>query len=122
MTSLPEDDRTEGRDAAGRQPTAAISVKPVSNKWLSSFSVACAGAVLAALVLLWAASGFADIGIHGVILVALIGGGVLSTALGIGLMALIFASQRGNHDEAAYRYELVSDQASEDDGTVDLHD
>lgn len=81
-------------------------------KRVGRFSAIGAGVTIGTLLLVWAATGFTTLGIHGAILAAMIAGIILSGGLAIGLMALVFASGRGNADEAAYRYELVKDRDS----------
>ena len=52
------------------------------------------------LVLTWVAGGFVGLSGHGA--AALILGALLSLAIGIGLMAVIFASSRSGHDQAVH--------------------
>ena len=71
--------------------------------WLRLFLGVCVLVVALLLVGLWALRGFDSygMGFHGVL--ALVLGAVLSSAVGIGLMALIFLSNRSGHDEEASR-------------------
>jgi hypothetical protein len=55
----------------------------------------------AMLAVVWAANGFVLPEMHGHQLIALILGSVLATALAIGLMALVFYSDRSGHDETS---------------------
>ncbi|AWJ87530.1 hypothetical protein TSH58p_29620 (plasmid) [Azospirillum sp. TSH58] len=71
--------------------------------WLRVFLIACPVIVLAALLAAWAATGFDLFGLSLPGLLALVGGAVLTSAVAIGLMALVFLSNRSGHDEAAGR-------------------
>lgn len=55
--------------------------------------------IAAMLLVAWAANGFGPIGLHGHPLIALIVGSVGASALAIGLMALVFHSDRSGGDE-----------------------
>ena len=65
------------------------------------FSAACLGFIALGLLIVWAMGGFAggDLGGHG--RVALTLGIVLTSAVGVGLMALVFHSARSGRDEDA---------------------
>ncbi len=67
--------------------------------WLRLFLVVCPVLVVAALMGAWAALGFDRFGLslHG--LLAMILGAVLTSAVAIGLMALVFLSNRSGHDD-----------------------
>src|SRR5262245_40974931 len=68
--------------------------RPSIGRWIISF-VAGATALMAFVVLvLWASNGFQKLGIDTVGLIALIIGSLVSTALGIALMGLVFYSNR----------------------------
>ncbi|HMA14162.1 MAG TPA: hypothetical protein VKP12_05215 [Kiloniellaceae bacterium] len=67
-------------------------------RWVVWYVIGCAGLIGGALLVLWAVSGFAELGIGGHGLVALILGILFTTALGIGLMALSFYSDRSGAD------------------------
>ena len=67
-------------------------------RWVVWYVIGCAALIGGALLALWAASGFGDLGISGHGLVALILGILFTTALGIGLMALSFYSDRSGAD------------------------
>ncbi len=76
------------------------------SRWIAIFCGACVGAVAIVLLLIWAMNGFVSlrsIGLSGNVLVALILGIVLSTGLGVGLMGLVFYSDRSARDELVYR-------------------
>ena len=82
------------------------------SKWLVTYLATCVGAVVAILLAVWAANGFAGLGIGIEGTVALILGVILTVGLGIGLMALVFQSDRSDHDAVVYR-ETAGDQASD---------
>lgn len=86
--------------------------KSALSKWLVTYLATCVGAVVAVLLAAWAANGFAGIGIGLEGTVTLILGVVLTVGLGIGLMALVFQSDRSDHDAVVYR-ETAGDQASD---------
>ncbi|MCW2243534.1 hypothetical protein [Azospirillum canadense] len=67
--------------------------------WLRVFLIACP--VLVAVVLLgaWAVQGFDTFGLSLQGLLAMIAGAVLTSAVAIGLMALVFLSNRSGHDD-----------------------
>lgn len=68
-------------------------------KWFAWFCAGCTGMMAAIMFILWAFNDFEALGVGGHGLVALILGVILTTALGIGLMALVFHSDRSDHDE-----------------------
>lgn len=71
--------------------------------WLRLFLIACPVLVLMALLAAWAATGFDLFGLSLPGLLALVGGAVLTSAVAIGLMALVFLSNRSGHDEGVGR-------------------
>ncbi|MGQ9367145.1 hypothetical protein [Azospirillum sp. A39] len=69
-------------------------------RWVYVFLATSALLTGAALAVLWAAGdGATGLGLHGVL--ALVLGIVLTAALTVGLMALMFHSARSGHDETA---------------------
>lgn len=75
-------------------------------KQIVTFSAISGGVVALVVLLIWAMSGFVSlrsIGLSGNVLAALVLGITLSTALAVGLMALIFFSDRSDRDEVVYR-------------------
>jgi hypothetical protein len=68
---------------------------------LLGFALGTVGMLAAMLAVVWAANGFVLPEMHGHQLIALILGSVLATALAIGLMALVFHSDRSGHDETS---------------------
>ncbi|HXQ68332.1 MAG TPA: hypothetical protein VN980_17315 [Alphaproteobacteria bacterium] len=67
-------------------------------RWLITFMLACLLSIAFVLALLWAFNGFEGLGIGLWGTVALAGGIVCTSALGVTLMALIFASDRSDKD------------------------
>ena len=72
-------------------------------RWIIGFAVGCSVLVGLALLILWALTGFVDLGVSGHGLVALILGILYTSGLGIALMALIFYSNRSGHGEDTHR-------------------
>lgn len=72
-------------------------------KWIAAFMLICLATLGAVLAALWIADGSAGLGLtaHGYVALAL--GVVLTSALGVGLMALVFYSNRSGRDDDAYR-------------------
>lgn len=66
--------------------------------WLTKFVLICVGALFAVLALVWLFNGLNGLGLstHGVI--ALVLGITISMGLGVGLMALVFYSNRSGQD------------------------
>ncbi|MCW5770432.1 MAG: hypothetical protein KIT16_02260 [Rhodospirillaceae bacterium] len=71
-------------------------------RWILTFAAICVAAVAAVLGSLWLAGGAdeLELGLHGYIALAL--GIVFTAGVGIGLMALVFYSNRSGRDEAAH--------------------
>lgn len=70
-------------------------------RWVVTFAAICVAAVAAVLAGLWLAGGAEelDLGLHGFLALGL--GIVFTAGLGIGLMALVFYSNRSGRDDAA---------------------
>jgi len=68
-------------------------------KWILTYSLTCSGAIGAALVLAWMLGWFDTAGIstHGMIAIVL--GTMFTVLVAVGLMALIFYSNRSGQDE-----------------------
>jgi hypothetical protein len=71
-------------------------------RWFLWFGLGCVVLIAVALGTFWAGTGFESIGLSGHGLAALILTVVLVSALGVGLMALVFHSNRSGRDEAVY--------------------
>jgi len=67
-------------------------------RWLMTFLLACVLAIAFVLAALWAFNGFHGLGIGLWGTVALVCGVVFTSALGVALMALVFASDRSDQD------------------------
>jgi hypothetical protein len=72
-------------------------------KWIVTYSLASVGAIAAILGLLWAANGFTTGGLSGHGIAAVTLGVTISVLLAVGLMALVFYSNRSGRDEQAQR-------------------
>lgn len=73
--------------------------------WVIRFSAGCTAIIMAVLAALWLSGVFGDLGlsVHGTI--ALFIGATLTIFVGVGLMALVFYSDRSRHDELISREE-----------------
>jgi len=68
-------------------------------KWILNYSLACVGAIVAVLLVAWAAYGFdfSQLSTQGI--VAIVAGTTLTVLLAVGLMALVFYSNRSGRDD-----------------------
>jgi hypothetical protein len=69
--------------------------------WVARFSILCAVAVAAIVAICWVVFGFGSLGLDPTAMVAAILGITLTVGLGIGLMALVFYSNRSGQDDVA---------------------
>jgi hypothetical protein len=89
-------------------PASAISRLPCryggnpGAQWIIYFIATTLGGIAAVLLLLWALNDFHGLGLDAAGTVALMLGITLTSALGVGLMALVFYSDRSNADEDAH--------------------
>ena len=72
-------------------------------RWMLAYSLTCAGLITFVCLALWVFNGFKGLDISWQGMAALIVGSVLVSGLSIGLMAAVFWSNRGGHDEDAYK-------------------
>ena|SRR5450432_2899057 len=72
-------------------------------KWAFWFVPACVAGIAAVLLIIWLAGGFQGTALDANITVALVLGILFSSLLGVGLMGLIFYSNRSGQDDKAYR-------------------
>jgi hypothetical protein len=72
-------------------------------KWAVWFVPACFLGIGAVLLVVWLSGGFQGTGLNASIALALALGILFSSLLGVGLMALIFYSNRSGQDEEAHR-------------------
>jgi len=75
-------------------------------RWVGLFATLCLAMVGAALFMLWAVNDFNGIGVQGHVLAALLLGVVFTTLVGVGLMTLVFWSNRHRRDDLAYRFDV----------------
>ena len=68
-------------------------------RWSLTFVTVSLGVIVLGYLVAWAANGFADIGLDLQGNIAMVLGSILLSALGIGLMALMFYSDRSGRDE-----------------------
>jgi hypothetical protein len=71
--------------------------------WIWTFILASVGFVVLAVLLFWAIGGFGELGLSGKGLVAWTLGSLFTSGLAIGLMALVFFSDRSGRDDEANR-------------------
>ena len=71
-------------------------------KWIVTYSLACVGAIVALLALLWASNGFTMGGLSGHGIAAIVLGVTFSVGLAVALMALVFYSNRSGQDDQAH--------------------
>jgi hypothetical protein len=71
--------------------------------WIWRFLLASVGFVLLAVLLFWAIGGFGELGLSGKGFVALSLGSLFTAGLAIGLMALVFFSDRSGRDDETNR-------------------
>ena len=68
-------------------------------KWILTFSLACVAAIAAILAVIWAANGLDTAGLSTNGIVAIVLGVTLTVLLAVGLMALVFYSNRSGRDD-----------------------
>ena len=91
-------------------------------KWAVRFLPACLLAIGAVLLVVWLSGGFQGTGLNASIALALALGILFSSLLGVGLMALIFYSNRSGQDEEAHRSAgaVMGDRLNEDDSDAPI--
>jgi len=72
-------------------------------KWALWFVPACTAGIAAVVLVIWLAGGFQGTSLDASVTVALVLGILFSSLLGVGLMGLIFYSNRSGQDDEAYR-------------------
>jgi len=77
--------------------------RPSIGRWIFYFVAGAVAFMAFCLLVLWASNGFQSLGIGTAGLIGLILGSLLTTALGIALMGLVFYSDRSGTDEFVYR-------------------
>ncbi len=78
-------------------------------KWIAAFTLICLATLGTVLAALWIADGSVGLGLTAHGYVALTLGVVLTSALGVGLMALVFHSNRSGRDDDVYRIDRSAD-------------
>ncbi|HZE55687.1 MAG TPA: hypothetical protein VE111_20725 [Bradyrhizobium sp.] len=68
-------------------------------KWILTYSLACSGAIGALLALAWALGGIDIEGISANGIIAIVLGTIFTVLVAVGLMALIFYSNRSGQDD-----------------------
>jgi hypothetical protein len=71
-------------------------------RWFFLFGTLGMGGIGLVLLVFWAFGGFQDLGLDAAGTVAVIFGVLVTSLLGVGLMALVFYSDRSNLDEDVY--------------------
>ena len=88
--------------ASTSRPTGP-SIQPVernvATKWIVNYSLACIGAFVGLLAFMWALSGFDFSGVSTAGLVAIILGTAFMVLVTVGLMGLVFYSDRSGQDD-----------------------
>jgi hypothetical protein len=67
--------------------------------WVRNFTLSCVGLLAFVYLALWAFNGFHGIGLGLQAMIALTLGTILTAGLGVGLMALVFYSDRSGMDD-----------------------
>jgi hypothetical protein len=91
--------------------TASPDGRPPAKRWFLWFALACVAGIAILFAMFWALGGFEDMAMSGHGVVALAGTVVLVLVVGIGLMALVFYSNRSGRDEAVHHGGLDDDEA-----------
>ncbi len=76
------------------------------NQWytlprIARFSIVCVAAVVAIVAICWIVFGFGSLGLDATATVAAMLGILFTVGLGVGLMALVFYSNRSGQDDVA---------------------
>ncbi len=82
-----------------------------------AFVAASLGGIAAILLVVWLAGGFHRTALDANITLALVLGILFTCLLGVGLMALIFYSDRSGQDEQAHRFGEIDPGLQDDDGS-----
>ena len=92
----------------------------LTGQWVIYFAVTALCGIAVVLLLLWAFSGFHGLGLDAAGTVALMLGIVVTSALGVALMALVFYSDRSNVDEDAHETAVKSTDAEKKSASTTL--
>jgi hypothetical protein len=102
-------DRLAGSKRARFEQSGPSFADPTRNAdssttlWIWTFILASVGFVVLAVLLFWTIGGFGELGLSGKGLVALRLGFLFTAGLAIGLMALVFFSDRSGRDDETSR-------------------
>ena len=103
MSKHPNTSLVEQQIPASTSRPAQPSVQPVAGhaatKWVVNYSLACVGAFVGLLAFMWALSGFDFSGVSTAGLVAIILGTAFMVLVTVGLMGLVFYSDRSGQDD-----------------------
>ncbi|MDB5405695.1 MAG: hypothetical protein JWL84_607 [Rhodospirillales bacterium] len=69
------------------------------SRWVWSFTLSCVGLLVFVYLALWAFNGFHGLGLDLTGIIALTAGTIVTAGLGVGLMALVFYSDRSGQDD-----------------------
>jgi hypothetical protein len=76
--------------------------RPSALRWLVTYAAVSLGSIAAVLLALWVLDDFQGFGLDTPATIATVVGILVTSALGVGLMGLMFYSDRSNVDEDAY--------------------
>ena len=102
-------DRLAGRKRARLEQSGPSFADPTRNAdssttlWIWTFILASVGFVVLAVLVFWAIGGFGELGLSDKGVVALTLGFLFTAGLAIGLMALVFFSDRSGRDDETNR-------------------
>ena len=102
-------DRLAGRKCARLEQSGLSFADPTRNAdssttlWIWTFILASVGFVVLAVLVFWAMGGLGELGLSGKGVVALTPGFLFTVGLAIGLMALVFFSDRSGCDDETNR-------------------
>ena len=71
-------------------------------KWIVNYSLICIGAIVGVLAFVWALNGFDTEGVSAHGMIAIVLGTTFTVVVAVGLMALVFYSNRSGQDERAH--------------------
>jgi hypothetical protein len=91
-------------------------------RWLVTYVAVTLGSIAVVLVALWVFDGFQGFGLDTGATVATVIGIMVTSALGVGLMGLIFYSDRSHADEDAYSATVESAAPSPENGAATTPD
>lgn len=84
-------------------------------RWLIWFAVACVAGIAVLMAMFWLLGGLEDMAMSGHGVAALAGTVVLVLVVGVGLMALVFYSNRSGRDEAVHHSRELDEAPPDED-------